>query len=198
MGGGTWAQTYGGNSWDSYIFSPPLASTMDLNHIAIQMNFMGAESLAAFQVEFNGHLTLYNPCYHIRAYHWHCIGGKLHDPSPTMRADRPYWYTQMMGQPPHSPWDAVDNLFPCWNCPGVLLSKGAVATPKYCQNGTLLSVNEIPALHQSFKYPTINVGVCCKQYQGCGNLPVQWLPHCSNATDVDCVTWEFNNYHHYY
>jgi hypothetical protein len=199
MGGGPWGQgPDAGNSWDSYIFSPPLASTMDLDHIAIKMNLMGSQNLAGFQLESNGHLTLYNPCYHIRSYHWHCIADQLPDPNPYTRADRPPWWTQMFGQPPHSPWDAVDTIFPCWNCPGVLLPTGAVATSQYCQKGTLVTVNEVPALRQAFRYPWVNVGICCKEYEGCGNLPVQRLPHCSKATDVDCLTWEFNNKHHYY
>merc|ERR1719401_2000529 len=109
---------------------------MDLKHIDLFMNFYGAENLAAYQLEAAG-VHLYNPCEHIYAFHWHCLGGKMHDNNIAMRADRPRWYTKMLGQPPHNPPDAVDLIFPCWSCPAIKMPAGTAPADKICsRSGT--------------------------------------------------------------
>jgi hypothetical protein len=197
--GGDWGQSVGsGSSWDGYVFAPPLPGTMHLGHIDLFMNFNGAESLAGFQLEANSNLTLYNPCYHVHAYHWHCQGGKTHSRDPMVRADTPLWYTKMLHLPPHWPHDAVMDIFPCWSCPGVDRPKGAVGPSGYCQAGTLFGLEEAPYLEGSFRTPLIEAGICCKNPATCSHLPVNELPHCEIATDVDCVTWESTENHTYY
>lgn len=194
--GGKWAQGDGaGSSWDAFVFAPPLLHYMNLSHIQIKMNLNGAENMAAYQLEVNGNLTLYNPCFHIHAYHWHCKGGKMHDTDPTTRADQPPWLSHMLGLPVHFPYDAVDAMLPCWNCPGVIMPPGAVSSTNYCKYGKVLGIDDVPALRKNFRVPWLTVGVCCNE---CAHLDVENLPHCINSTDVDCVTWEFNSDHHYY
>jgi hypothetical protein len=199
QGGGSWGQGPGsGNSWDSYVFAPPLSPRMDLSHINHTLTFPGAKNLAAFQLEVYGNLTLYNPCFHVHAYHWHCLGGKMHDRDPTLRADRPLWYTKMMGQPPHHPWDAVERIFPCWRCPGVDIVKEALRPAESCWKGHLLKAKKVAELQTNFRYPWISATICCSSVDICDKLLVESLPHCLNATDVDCVTWEFTGDHLYY
>jgi hypothetical protein len=197
--GGQWGQREGwGNSWDSYIFAPPLSPHVELSHIDLFMNFNGAESVAAFQLEKNGNLSLHNPCMHVHAYHWHCKGGKMHDSDPNIRADRPKWYTDLHHLPPHFPPDAVARIYPCWDCPGIDMPRGAVDREDYCQEGSLLGVDEVPELAATFRTPDISVRICCKEAKACRKLPIKSLPHCVTATDVDCVTWEPTGKHLYY
>jgi hypothetical protein len=177
-GGGNWGQSPGsGTSWDAYVLAPPLPGNMDLDHIKLKMNLYGAENLAAYQLQANGGIRLYNPCEHIYAFHWHCIGGKMHSKSALDRVDRPRWYTRMKGLPKHSPPDAVDGLLPCWYCPGVKLPGGTAPRTDLCRSGTILGVDRA---------------------QTCGQLNLEYLPHCRLATDVDCVIWDVAGWPHYY
>lgn len=198
--GGHWVQhTGGGSSWDGYIFSPPLSPDVDLAHIDLFMNLNGAESIAAYQLEVKGGIHLYNPCMHIHAYHWHCLGGKMHDTDPRVRADRPPWYTELMHQPPHFPFDAVDSIYPCWNCPGLSTPAQFVRDrSEYCRKGVLFGVDKVPRLKDSFNFPEINVSICCSSPYNCNMLKVNELEHCVTENDVDCVTWESTAKHHYY
>jgi hypothetical protein len=201
QGGGRWGQQEGwGNSWDSYIFATPLSPHIDLAHIDLFMNFNGAESIAAFQLEKNGNTTLHNPCMHVHAYHWHCLGQKMHPMSPDVRADRPKWWTDKHGLPPHYPHDAVGRIYPCWDCPGIHMPQGSVDRERYCQDGSLHGPEQIPELADHFRTQAIGVKICCKDKdtKSCSKLPIKSLPHCLNATDVDCVSWEFSGKHLYY
>jgi hypothetical protein len=199
QGGGAWGQgPGGGNSWDSYVFAPPFSPRMDLSHVDHPLTFPGAKNLAAFQLEVYGNLTLYNPCFHVHAYHWHCRGSKMHDEDPTERADRPHWYTEMMKQPSHTPWNAVEKIFPCWHCPGVDMPTNAARRSDYCRKGHLLEAKDVPELGNNFRIPWISGGICCSNLDICDKLLVQSLPHCLKAADVDCVTWEFTAEHVYY
>jgi hypothetical protein len=198
QGGGSWGQKYGGCSWDSYIFAPPLSSKMDLPHVNIIMNLNAAEYLAGYQLEVRANLSLYNPCYHVHAWHWHCLGGKMHSRSIYDRADRPLWYTQHFHLPPNREPDAVVDVLPCWNCPGIRMPRGAVGAGKHCQNGSEKGPKEVTALKHNFRYPHVNGGICCKSSETCWKLPVEQLPHCQQADDVDCVTWESTNEHSYH
>jgi hypothetical protein len=199
-GGGSWGQGFAGCSWDVYIFSPPLSSKMDLGHIdSLVMNYNGAENLAGFQLEASSraNISLSNPCYHVHAFHWHCQGGKMHSLSNMVRADHPKWFMERTGWPPHTT-DAITDVFPCWNCPGIRMPEGAVGTQGYCQHGTVLNGNQIDALNANFRSYFVNPGICCKDPNTCWQLPVQWLPHCIKADDVDCVTWDAVRPHTYY
>jgi hypothetical protein len=198
QGGGWWGQTYAGCSWDGYVFSPPLSSSVDLKHVDIVMNLKGAENLAAYQLEVNAGLKLYNPCYHVHAYHWHCQGGKMHTQNNFVRADHPYWLMKHYGLPPHSPPDAVNDIFPCWNCPGIGMPNGTVGPAEYCQYGTTKTAQEVRALYANFRAQFTSPGICCKEPYSCYKLPIEWLPHCIKAEDVNCVTWDATGGHTIY
>jgi hypothetical protein len=201
QGGGEWGQDYSGCSWDCYIFSPPLSSTMNLSHIDIVMNFNAAENVAGYQLEVGANISLYNPCYHVHAWHWHCLGGKMHSENVLDRADRPAWYLKMKGLPPKSEKDAVSDMFPCWNCPGIRMPSNAAGAGEYCQSGSMAGTESVTALKHNFRYPKISGGVCCNNSATCSALSVEQvghLPHCQQAKDVDCVTWEFTGKKRYY
>jgi hypothetical protein len=196
QGGGSWGQTFAGCSWDSYIFSPPLSSSMNLTHIDIIMNMKGAENVAGYQLEVGAKINLHNPCFHVHAWHWHCLGGKMHSEDNHVRADHPYWLMMELGLPPNWPYDAVDNLFPCWNCPGI--SRPKADDGAYCKHGTLLDNKTFTHLNDVFRTKHVNSGICCQDPHSCRELEVERLPHCSKAEDVNCVIWESLSKHHYY
>jgi hypothetical protein len=198
-GGGNWGQGPGsGTSWDAYVLAPPLPANMDLDHIKVKMNLYGAENLAAYQLQANGGIELYNSCEHIYAFHWHCIGGKMHSKDKMKRVDWPRWYTRMKGLPKHSPPDALAGLLPCWYCPGVKLPGGTATRTDLCKHGETLGVDKVPKLKSVFVVGPIAVNLCCPKGHWCGYLDLETLPQCRLATDVKCVIWEIAGWPKYY
>jgi len=93
-------------SWDAYLFVAPLPSKLDDFNMRFPMNMQHAENYAASALGYSG-LNLKNACGHIGAYHWHCIGGKMH-------SDWAYWGT------PSWRWDEGKGtgFGPCRDFPG--------------------------------------------------------------------------------
>jgi hypothetical protein len=171
----------GGYSWDSYVFSPPLPSTFRLEQLDIVMNVMGAENRAGFQFETAG-ITLYDPCYMVSAYHWHCFGGKMHGKN---RVDG-------MGI-------SVRNVGCCWYCPGIVMPKGYAKRSDLCRHGTVWGASGVQALRDHFKQPAIHAEVCCSDPAKCAWSNAQWMPYCRTADQLDCVIWEgLPSTHEYY
>jgi len=180
--GGNWGQQFAGGSWDAYIFAPPLRSSIDLSRLNIIMNLKGAENRAGYQLEVNGGLTLYNPCKHVHAYHWHCFGGKMHD--NIHRAD--------MGMDKQQ----VANVVPCLECPGIRIPEGSFPMDALCERGSWAGVAQIPSLRWHFKNPE-TVKVCCA-HGDCGHINVTAVQLCHRPYDVDCIRWTTVHEHVYY
>jgi len=171
-----------GVSWDAYIFASPLSSSFNLWGVDVIMNIYGGEQVAAFQLEAAGGLTLYNPCYHVHAFHWHCQGGKTHSLDHSVRVDKP----------PHR---AAKSIYPCWHCPGVTMPRGSAKASDLCRSGYR---QWVPSSKAYFHQPQITVNVCCSSPGACGSSPVQWLDACVGPDDLDCVIWEFVGGHVWY
>jgi hypothetical protein len=182
---GSWQRKHwwpGGYSWDTYVFATPLPVHFDLSDLDIVMNRMGAENRAGYQFE-NAGITLYDPCYMVNAFHWHCMGGKLHNSD---RVDTP-------GQ------GSVRNIGSCWYCPGITMPRGYAKREDLCRRGVRQGIWAIPSLKKHFKQPDISVEVCCANLESCRRIDVQWIGACKEADDVDCVMWEgVTNRHEYY
>jgi hypothetical protein len=194
-GGGAWGQRAAGSSWDVYVFDAPLPGSLDLGHIDLFMNVNGAENLAAYQLEAKGGLKLYNPCEHIHAYHWHCIGGKMHSTDLRSRADRPPWFRRMFKVSNHTQPDGVDGILPCWDCPGVQMPKGASSRSELCRDGHLQVATN---LQNFFRQPQVSVSVCCPLENNCMDMDPGALPQCRKPADMKCLVWESTWLHRYY
>lgn len=177
---GSWQGGAGGSagvSWDAYIFASPLPPTFKPWEGDVIMNIYGAEQVAAHLFEEIG-LTLYDPCYHVHAFHWHCQGGKMHSLNHAVKVDG-------------GPHRAVKGIYPCWHCPGVTMPRGSAKQTDLCRSGTRMNVWQVPALKAHFHQPAIAVNVCCSNPGTCKWMNVQWLGACVGPDDVDCVIWEF-------
>lgn len=197
QGGGPWGQSQlAGSSWDAFVFAPPVTLNMSMTKIAIQADVPGSERLAAFQLETAARISLYNPCEHVHAQHWHCLGDAYAD-SANGPADKPLWYTTLHGKPAHTSHEAVDSIFPCWACPGIQMPPSS-PRKNSCMAGTLQTVEQNWALKMAFRWPWINASICCADPANCDKLPIPTLPYCRTVGDLDCVIWEFVSPHHYY
>jgi len=181
--GGEWGQMSGGGSWDTYIFAPPLANTLNFTHLDLVMNIEGAENRAAFELEINAGLTLFNPCIYVNAFHWHC-GGKMHALGDA-RADQLVDCRQ------------VRDILPCLECPGVGLPMGQVQQSALCQTGLWQRWPQIASLVKLFHH-SWEVQVCCARDWDCARLDVAHAPRCVRSRDVNCVTWTTGEHMYYY
>jgi hypothetical protein len=188
--GGAWSQGDGaGTSWDAYVFSPPRSGKMNLSHVDVPMNVNGAANLAAFQLEVNGGIPLSNPCAHIRAYHWHCLGRPMHSLDPLIRVDRPPWYKAAMNMSSALPLLGL-HLLPCWDCPGLKKLAGTGRDADLCARGVRQGASELPALGNVFREDAVRTEVCCSTADACATLHLASLPRCAGPRDLDCVIWE--------
>jgi hypothetical protein len=139
---GDYAGFAGGMSWDAYLFYSPTRS-MDQSHLNHVMNTMGGENRAGYQLEVVAGVKLVNPCMHVHAFHWHCIGGDMHHTS--VRADADY---QNLG-----------GLLPCWDCPGIKYLEEHTPGSSLCQLGDLRTP-EYQELKDLFLHDPGQVQVC--------------------------------------
>lgn len=167
---------YGGNSWDVYVFHSPLQG-MDTNYLNHFMNSLGGENRAAYQVEKAAKVPLSNPCKHIHAFHWHCSGGDMHAVNHRVDAD--------------SGEHAVDNIMPCWDCPGMRLPEGKAPLKDLCAKGSRQGLASTP-LQVDVKKPE-----CTFACLSASDATVTGL--CEGSDDVDCLISECGMApHHYY
>merc|ERR1712232_466835 len=110
------------SSWDAYMFRAPLPA-FPLRLVNFTMNNLGAENRAAFQL-WNAGLKLYNPCVHIQAYHWHCVGEKMH--SNATRVDKRDLHN-------------AAEILPCFNCRGV--QSPGISKGPFCEAGELTKMD---------------------------------------------------------
>jgi hypothetical protein len=198
QGGGPWGQSeLAGSSWDAFVFAPPVTLNMSMTKIAIGTDVPGSERLAAFQLETAARISLFNPCEHVHAQHWHCLGDAF-AASPNEPADKPLWYNALHTAPTDKPKDAVDSIFPCWECPGIQMPPNYPKRQHLCMAGTLQTADQNWALKMAFRWPWINASICCGNAAKCDQLPIPSLPYCRTVGDLDCVIWEFECAHHYY
>mmetsp|Transcript_60325 Transcript_60325/g.187183 ORF Transcript_60325/g.187183 Transcript_60325/m.187183 type:complete len:453 (+) Transcript_60325:108-1466(+) len=171
----------GGSSWDAFVLHPPFPRGMDLERLEHTMNLMGAENHAAYQLEQGAGVALSNPCMHVHAFHWHCLGGKMHGPQEQIAPAG----------------DMVAGILPCWDCPGVRLPSSASSAPSLCARGTRQALT-IGGLQRLFTSP-LTVWLCCPAgSEPCDQeqLLEDWgrdrasLPLCFSADDVRCVVSE--------
>jgi hypothetical protein len=161
-----------GWSWDAYIFATPLPPTFSTPETNIVMNQMGAEWIAAYQFEAHG-IHLYNPCEHIKAYHWHCQGGKMHDGRTGGHHE-------------------LANILPCDYCPGMTMPNGYGKYEELCRSGVKKWTNQIP---HNF-VGGIQAFICCAPSSSCWSPA--GLPTCKAPDDVNCVVWEFVGGHSFF
>jgi hypothetical protein len=140
MSGKTGGWLNSGDSWDVYVFRPPLQGMHEdkLDHV---MNTMGGENRAAYQLEVESGLHLWNPCMHIHAFHWHCMGGDMHRNTDKTRVDK------------DEKVNAVDTIMPCWDCPGMRLPSGKVPSQQMCEHGRRHYLTDVAATTETNMLP---------------------------------------------
>lgn len=167
--------TWGGNSWDVYMFRSPLQG-MHSNYLNHYMNQLGGENRAAYQIEKGAGVHLSNPCKHIHAFHWHCSGGKMHD------------HSRVDGEPGEN---AVQGINPCWDCPGLThLPAGKAPLQDLCAQGSRHALADT-ALHLDVRHPACTF-VCLSS----SDATPKGL--CEASGDVDCVISECGTRNHEY
>jgi hypothetical protein len=146
------------------------------------MNTIGGENRAAYQLEIKAGLKLYNPCMHVHAFHWHCIGGNMHHTDDRVGTD-----SKNLG-----------GVLPCWDCPGVDYPPGHNASSSLCQHGQLESVKvrklSGKKIGKVFR-KLANVKICLSRGKGMTQQELlgrwqnnRWsVSHCRAASDVDCI-----------
>jgi hypothetical protein len=191
----------GGTSWDAYLFHSPLPA-MDSSHLDHFMNTIGGENRAGYQLEVTAGVELFNPCKHVHAFHWHCIGGKMHHTEVRVDSDD----------------KNVGNIVPCWDCPGVGYSVGHSPSASLCQQGILQAV-KLDKLKNAFRKP-FKVQACLQNGTEESMLLDRWgqidtkeimllemwgqepssLNICKFPIDSNCfvVSYGALNEHHYY
>jgi hypothetical protein len=172
----------GGMSWDAYLFHSPLPRRINGEHLNHFMNTMGGENRAAYQLEVTAGLKLYNPCMHVHAFHWHCIGGNMHHTNDRVDTDS----------------ENLGGILPCWDCPGVAYPLGHNASASLCKDGKLERVKVTGAggtrIGKVFRKRE-NVNICLKRGVNMTQekLLQRWhnhigsVSHCRAASDVNCV-----------
>merc|ERR1711879_20273 len=83
-------------------------------------------------------------------------------------------------------------VFPCWDCPGMVLPAGVVSSDRLCQQGSLQPVHD-KFLTKLFRNPA-RTRLCLKTGNSESDLLHMWrqanhsnLGLCHAASDVDCV-----------
>jgi len=177
---------WGGESADAFVFRPRLQG-LNLTSMRHVMNIEGAENRVMYQLEAKAGLELSNPCLHVHAFHWHCVGGSMHHEA--QRLDR-----QLDGQ-------SLGQVAPCWDCHGVRMPKGAAPLSQLCKQGQVqnLTDNELKPL---FRFPQLTRLCCSKPGRGCdAELLARWraqsLPLCRQPGDLDCVVTRGGSHLHY-
>lgn len=184
-----WGATAAGTSWDAYLFRAPLLAALDeaggggpgvmnLSHVESEMNRIGAENNAAFELEVSSRVRLSNPCLHVKAAHYHCIGGKMH------RGDR---RAHLDGGEQRS----LGGVMPCWDCPGVKMPAGAAPVGELCSGGQVLEVSQ-GKLGQGFPQSGAHTFMCCAAADGCEDdlmtkMQAGSLQLCRIAGDTNCI-----------
>merc|ERR1712187_1107052 len=97
---------------------------MDSSHLDHFMNVLGGANRAGYQLEVTAGLHLFNRCQHVHAFHWHCIGEKMHHMENRVDVDG----------------ENVYSIMPCWDCPGVGYPVEHSPSASLCQHGTLQSI----------------------------------------------------------
>mmetsp|Transcript_591 Transcript_591/g.1617 ORF Transcript_591/g.1617 Transcript_591/m.1617 type:complete len:418 (-) Transcript_591:65-1318(-) len=171
-----------GNSFDAYLFRSPLPQGINMTSIDHVMNLLGAENGAAYELEVNGGRKLSNPCVHVHAYHWHCVGGKMHN---SARCDNVHEGN-------------LNCVVPCWNCPGMAETPAkAQKAESWCRVGKVLAfANLPPRLKRTviqarlFRFPD-TIRMCVSEgtdiWQIGNKLLQKRLPICGAPANVDCV-----------
>lgn len=113
---------WGGDSWDVYVFRPPFHHDMQENGLFHVMNTEQGENRAGYQLEVKAEVHLSNPCMHIHAFHWHCMGGKMHGART--------WDSEEKGK------HQVSEIMPCWDCPGMRLPPEKASFKELCAFGS--------------------------------------------------------------
>jgi len=182
-----WGATATGTSWDAYLFRAPFLvvagngsglGALNLSHVESEMNRIGAENNAAFELEVSLGLNLTNPCLHVKASHYHCIGGKMHRGGRREHVD---------GGERRS----LGGVIPCWDCPGVRRPPGAAASERLCAAGSTLPLSP-ERLGRDFPQAGAQTFMCCGAADGCeDNLMARaWagsLQLCRAEGDTDCI-----------
>eukprot|EP00747_Dinoflagellata_sp_TGD_P187293 gnl/TRDRNA2_/TRDRNA2_44866_c0_seq1.p1 gnl/TRDRNA2_/TRDRNA2_44866_c0~~gnl/TRDRNA2_/TRDRNA2_44866_c0_seq1.p1 ORF type:complete len:432 (-),score=29.39 gnl/TRDRNA2_/TRDRNA2_44866_c0_seq1:128-1279(-) len=164
-----------GQNWDAYLFSPPLSSSIDLAYINHTMDLNFAENRAAYQLEVQGNITLFNPCLHIHAFHWKCLGDNMRAPSTKLSSNR-----------------TLSEIFPCWDCPGMHLPDGIDPSQSLCKSGHLQNLTD-KNLSSLFRYPDLFGACLSKGSVTQADLVRRWkyrretLGLCKGKRDVDCI-----------
>lgn len=171
---------WGGSSWDAYIFYPPSEGSMDLAYIDHVMNIPGAENRAAYQLEKGAGMKLYNACLHVRAYHWHCMGSKMHQDSTAA------WGAQFRAKD----LGATNYIMPCWDCPGVRMPEGLSGSGAICQRGSTHAISR-KELTRLFRVSSL-VSICCPSEEDCQEEILElWraklLRRCKAPEDTRCI-----------
>lgn len=166
---------HGGQSWDAFLFRPPFAGALDLARINHTMNLLGAENRVAYELKRAG-VSLSNPCLHVHAYHWHCIGGSMHAAKERIDA------------PPRG--EALGGIMPCWDCPGVRMPRGTASTDDLCATGSIIKLTEAN-LTRLFRFPE-HTRMCRSNASISEALFFeQWSSHslnmCRVSTDLNCA-----------
>mmetsp|Transcript_49260 Transcript_49260/g.112656 ORF Transcript_49260/g.112656 Transcript_49260/m.112656 type:complete len:447 (-) Transcript_49260:111-1451(-) len=175
--GGTWGQSYAGDSWDAYIFTSPLPATVNTRRLNFQTHVMGAENRVLYELVVHGNMKWYNPCKHIRLQHWHCSAGKSHGKWMKDRPDLP------------RSGESLYNMYPCWDCPGLSLTNlDGAEEALLCQNGTRKPLTASQkTLFRSWQVH--NMFFCCAD-RDCEDIDVASRPMCRTTADTDCVLWK--------
>lgn len=178
---------YGGNSWDAYLFHSPLPA-MNSSHLDHFMNTLGGENRAGYQLEVTAGVKLFNPCKHVNAFHWHCIGGSMHHTEKRVDSDGVN----------------VHHILPCWDCPGVGYAFGHSPSASLCQQGILQAI-KLDELKQLFQDPS-QVQACLQNDTEESMLLDRWrqgslsVNICHSPTDTNCFVVNYGalNEHEYY
>jgi len=182
-----------GNSWDAYLFLPPLQD-IDPTKMDHVMNTNGGENRAGYQLEVNAHMKLYNPCRHIHAFHWHCIGAQMHGDE---RAD-------------HEAESNIDDVAPCWDCPGL---EGVVPSNELCEEGLLQNVTTLQNVAEEeirnlFLHPE-DIQICVQKGSSAEDVFQVWTNSgtrsplgamCHDTHAVNCIIshgGRFDKHRHY-
>lgn len=80
------------------------------------------------------------------------------------------------------------NIYPCWDCPGLVLNNGEVAEALLCQNGTR---QPLTAKQKTMfkKWEVQNIRFCCVE-RDCKDVDVTKRPMCRTPADTNCVFWK--------
>jgi len=191
----------GGLKWDAYLLHSPLPA-MDSSRLDHFMNTLGGENRAGYQLEVTAGVELFNPCKHVHAFHWHCIGGKMHHTEVRVDLDD----------------QNVGNIVPCWDCPGISYPVGHSPSTSLCQQGILQAVKP-DKLNNLFRKP-FKVQACLQNDTEESMLLGRWgqndtkeimlldmrgqepssVSICQSPTDSNCFVVNYGalNEHHYY